>query len=202
MQSAYTIERDSLNLGKLPAGILDSWPIIPPVQITPERLAPFNGNPDGSAWAHYFIDDYLFVRVWNQPSRYLGVLRRFAGTLSPDFSLYVDDPEPVQRWNDYRNKWLATYWHHDGLQVIPTVSWSDDASFAWCFDGWPAGSVVAVSTQGTQKSIEGKVRFIAGYREMLSRLEPSAVLVYGTPVDIPGPVVWHEPFYSTIKKRR
>ena len=91
--------------------------------------------------------------------------------------------------------------HYHGIEVISTISWSDDNSFAWCFDGWPHGSSVAVSTLGTQNSLAGKVRFIAGYCEMLTQLEPSAVLVYGTPVDLPGPVVLYEPFYSTIERR-
>ena len=109
LQSTYVTERDSLNINKLPVGVLDTWPIVPPVRAIPERLSPFTDKPDGGAWSHFFTDDYRFQRAWNQPARYIGILRRFAGTLSPDFSLFIDDPAPAQRWNDYRNKWLAAF---------------------------------------------------------------------------------------------
>ena len=66
-----------------------------------------------------------------------------------------------------------------GITVIPTISWSDEASFEWCFDGEPEGGVVAVSSVGTQMNSDARRLFLAGYREMLARLKPSAILFYG-----------------------
>lgn len=34
---------------------------------------------------HFFIDDYQFQRVWNQPDRYIAPLKRFQCVLTPDF---------------------------------------------------------------------------------------------------------------------
>jgi hypothetical protein len=200
VQSDYVSTRDTLNLTKLDPSLLARRPIIPPTQTIPVRIAPFSGKYDAGAWCHFFLDDYRYERVWSHATRYAAFLAKFEGVLSPDFSIYMDDPRAVQRWNHYRNTWCAAFWYHQGLSVIPTISWSDDKSFDWCFDCWPMGGTVAISTLGTQSSVEGRVRFMMGYREMLTRLEPSAVLVYGTRVELPGPAIWYEPFYSTIKR--
>ena len=69
-----------------------------------------------------------------------------------------------------------------GMTVIPTISWSDEKSYAWCFDGDPVGGVVAVSSVGTQMNRESRRLFLLGYEEMLRRLEPASILFHG---DIP-----------------
>lgn len=45
---------------------------------------------------HFFIDDYQFQRVWNQPDRYIAPLKRFQCVLTPDFSTYMDMPEAMR----------------------------------------------------------------------------------------------------------
>ena len=68
-----------------------------------------------------------------------------------------------------------------GLEVIPTVSWSLASSYDFCFLGLPERSVLAISTVGTHKDRSAKAPFLAGFEEMLKRLNPSAVLCYGKP---------------------
>ena len=67
-----------------------------------------------------------------------------------------------------------------GIKVIPTISWSDESSFEWCFDGEPIGGTVAVSSVGTQNNKHAKELFLNGYNEMMKRLEPETVIFYGT----------------------
>ena len=128
---------------------------------------------------HFFLDDYQFIRCWNQPDRYLSTLKRFSMVCSPDFSMYTDMPMAMQIYNHYRKHWLGAYWQAAGIAVIPTISWSTRESFDWCFDGEPKGSLVAISSVGTQNSKERKRLFMEGYEEMLSRLQPSSILFYG-----------------------
>lgn len=45
-----------------------------------------------------------------------------------------------------------------GIDVIPTISWSDRESFEWCFDGEPVDGAVAVSSVGVMNSKERKRR--------------------------------------------
>lgn len=54
--------------------------------------------------------------------------------------------------------------------MIPTVCWSDEKSFEWCFDGEPVGGTVAVSSVGTQNSKTAKAAFLTGYEAMCDRL--------------------------------
>ena len=125
-----------------------------------------------------------------QPDAYLDRLRRFQAVCSPDFSTYTDFPRAVQIYNHYRKHWLGAYWQDHGITVIPTISWSDYSSFDWCFDGEPVGGMVAVSSVGTQNNPVTQELFITGYREMMDRLEPSTVIMYGNvPDDCYGNIV-------------
>ena len=38
---------------------------------------------------------------------YLELLEQFAFVVEPDFSMYLDFPEPLQKWNHYRNQLLG-----------------------------------------------------------------------------------------------
>ena len=139
-------------------------------------------EPENKA-VHFFLDDYQFNRVWNDPDRYIDLFRRFRYVLTPDFSLYTDFPKALQIYNHYRKHWLGAYWQLNGINVIPTVCWSDKESFEWCFDGEPTHSVVAVSSVGTQRSKGTKRKFLDGYFEMVDRLQPTQIIFYGNVPD-------------------
>lgn len=128
---------------------------------------------------HFFLDDYQFVRLWNRPLEYIELLKQFDFVLSPDFSLYNDFPVAIQIYNHYRKHWLSALWEENGIEVIPTISWSDEKSFDWCFDGEPKESTVAVSAIGTQKDGEAKEAFLLGFNEMKHRLNPKTIVFYG-----------------------
>lgn len=111
---------------------------------------------------HFFIDDYQFERLWRSPAAYVDLLGNFQCVMTPDFSLYTDYPKAIQIYNHYRKQWLGAFWQALGLNVIPTVAWSNVDSFDWCFDGVPKGATVAVSSVGTQKSKKTKELFKIG----------------------------------------
>jgi gene 1 protein len=128
---------------------------------------------------HFFIDDYQFIRLWTNPDNYIAMLKRFQAVCTPDFSTYTDFPKAIQIYNHFRKHWLGAYWERNGINVIPTISWSDESSFDWCFDGEPVGKTVAVSSVGTQQNATATRLFELGYREMMQRLKPAKVIVYG-----------------------
>lgn len=116
-------------------------PEIEPTQFDNAEFIGFNyakstKNPESKA-VHFFLDDYQFTRVWTDPDRYIPMLQRYKYVLTPDFSLYTDFPKPLQIYNHYRKHWLGAYWQMYGINVIPTICWSDRESFEWCFDGEP-----------------------------------------------------------------
>lgn len=146
---------------------------------------------------HFFIDDYQFNRVWTQPDTYVPRLKQFQAVCTPDFSTYTDFPKAIQVYNHYRKHWLGAYWQQNGIRVIPTISWSDRRSYEWCFDGEPVGGYVAVSSVGTQINPTARKLFIDGYREMMRRLQPSAVIMYGSvPDDCTGNIIPVKAFQS------
>lgn len=71
-----------------------------------------------NAGVHFFLDDYQFERFWRQPQRYLDALAKFPLVLGPTFSMYLDFPEPMQRWNHYRNQFLAALLQSKGICCI------------------------------------------------------------------------------------
>lgn len=149
--------------------------------------SPIIGNPKANAskdFVHFFLDDYQFERLWNAPERYLTTLSAYAGILSPDFSLYQNMPIAVQIWNTYRNRTLACWIQQHGLNVIPTVSWSDSSSYHFCFDGLPTGGTFALSSIGTQRNALSKRLFCNGFKEFIARCQPDTLIVYGEPLKL------------------
>ena len=181
----YRQERNYENLNKVVfdgAGEYDT-PRLLPININADRFIGFNyaktcKEPNNTG-VHFFIDDYQFTRLWSNPDGYIELLQKFRCVCTPDFSTYTDFPKAIQIYNHYRKHWLGAYWQMYGINVIPTISWSDESSFDWCFDGEPIGGTVAVSSVGTQMNETARRLFMAGYNEMLKRLNPSAVLFYG-----------------------
>lgn len=138
---------------------------------------------------HFYIWDYQFERIWNQPLRYAKTLKEFGAVLTPDFSTYLDFPKAIQIFNHYRKHWCGAYWQSLGATVIPTIGWGDHDSYSWCFDGEPQGGIVSVSNVGIMKDKEARKLFMDGYKEMLIRLQPKEVLFFGHIFDdYPGPV--------------
>lgn len=152
---------------------------------------------------HFFVDDYQFQRLWNDPDRYMPMLQQFQYVLTPDFSLYTDFPTALQIYNHYRKHWIGAYMQMHGVKVIPTIAWSTQESFDWCFDGEPVHGTVAISSVGTQKNKKAKELFLDGYNEMVKRLEPETIIFYGgIPEGCKGNIVHIKAFQEKFKEAR
>ena len=128
---------------------------------------------------HFFLDDYQFNRIWNNPNKYIELLKEFEYVLSPDFSMYTDYPKAMQMWKHFQKHWIGAYLEKNGIKVIPTIGWSDEESYEWCFDGEPKKTIVAVSSIGTQRYEESRVLFLKGFKKMVQKLEPTQILFWG-----------------------
>lgn len=199
------------NLGKIqfhgvpPYGI----PKIQPEYVDIRHLdwIPFNyaktAKDRDSKGIHFYLDDYQFERVWNHPDRYISLLSEFGAVCTPDFSQYTDMPVALRIYNHYRKHWLGAYWQAHGIRVIPTICWSTQGSFEWCFDGEPTNSIISISSVGTQSADEEKEAFTIGCREAIKRLNPSEILWYGKcPEEFDWNVVRIQPHYEDIVRRR
>ena len=127
---------------------------------------------------HFYIQDYLFDRVWNNPRRYTELLKKYSVVIGPDFSLYWDTPEPIQMWSFYKKQWLERYWQIHGVNVIPNITWSDEDSFKWCFEGVPKDSVISISANGCMKNPMSRAMFWKGYIKAQEVLKPRLILLH------------------------
>ena len=161
-------------------------PVIQAETHIPSGLMGFNyalNTPDPTKGIHFYVDDYQFERIWNDPHKYIEVLSVFDCVLTPDFSLYLDMPISMKIWNIFRSRLIGQMMQDAGLIVIPTVSWAEPATFDFAFDGLPEGGVMSISTIGVKQNPHAMEIWKAGTTELIKRKKPSALLVYGGAVD-------------------
>ena len=156
-----------------------------------EEWIPFNmvlsdKNPENKG-VHFFIDDYQFARIWNNPERYVDKLKQYRAVLTPDFSPYCDMPMATQIFNHFRKHWVGAYLQRQGITVIGTVRAStDERSLDWYLDGEPHGGVIAISSMWTNDK-ESLEYFKREYNTMFETLKPKKVLLYGKmPCELQG----------------
>mgnify|MGYP004555486657 CR=1 FL=1 len=138
---------------------------------------------DFDAWVMFYEHDVNFERLWHNPKQYLDKLKKFKGIISPDFSLYRNMPLSMQIWNTYRGKALAVWLQSNGVEIIPNVRFNDERTYTFCFDGIEPNKTVAVGTHGCIKAKEDKAYFKAGLSELVRRLTPKNIIVYGSAPD-------------------
>lgn len=136
-------------------------------------------------FVHFYLDDQAFdgemTSIWRHPKKAYEVLKHFEGIIIPDFSTYLDFPEPLKRWNYYR-MYAFGYWYGILCQkkVIAQARWDYPESFSYCFDGIREGDMVAIGTIASGlKEKENRERFEQGLKELIRAKHPSALLIYG-----------------------
>ena len=124
-----------------------------------------NDRPENTACGvHFFIDDYRFTGIYNNPERSIEKLSQYAFLLTPDYSTYSDMNYWRQLESVAHSHWVGAYWQSMGLKVVPTMTWSDSRSYSFCNDGVEKGCVVAVGMIGCKHT---KIGFLRGYHTML-----------------------------------
>ena len=151
-------------------------------------------EPEGKA-VHFFLDDYQFQRLWNNPEKYIEKLKRYEVVLTPDFSPYGDMPMATQIFNHYRKHWVGALLQEYGVKVVPTIRASrDERSFEWYLDGEPKGGVVCISSMWTADE-EAKKYFMKEFNTMVETLKPEKIYVYGNEVEgLEGNIEYIQPF--------
>lgn len=204
--------RDLLNVQNVEKGFFVSSnsygiPDIKPDEFDVKELIPYRVDSNRNGTAHFFLDDYRFERCWKNADSQIEELKKYDGVLSPDFSMYTNYPTAFQIWQVYRNRWCTAYWQSKGIKVIPTISWSDKSSYKYAFLGVPKNSVVAIATVGVMNDKKAKRLFIQGFKEMLKRLEPKRILIYGNVLTELNEfknidIQWFEPFMNRLVKKK
>jgi hypothetical protein len=152
---------------------------------------------------HFFMHDYKFSKIWNNPGKYKALFEKFNGIFSPAFSLPLDMPIALQLYNTYRNRWLGRFYQEKGINVIPSIVWSNENSYDFCFDGIELGQVVAVNSAGTAKNEYAKNIFLHGFNAMVERIKPSQIIVYGDEIkELQGNITYINDFTKKEKSKK
>ena len=160
-------------------------PVLAPchTQSPPESALSFSKahslKPERVGLLHFLEDDYKFERVWNNPRKYLTLLKKPLFVIEPDFSIKIGMEIPDQIYNLRRNLSLAYWMQSKGIKVIPLACWSDTMSSEWCFDGMPDGGTIAVSMTGAMGNDLSRQAFWRGLEEMFRRITPDRVWLFG-----------------------
>lgn len=138
------------------------------------------------AFVCFYEDDQNFdgkrKGIWANPRNAYNILKHFSGIITPDFSTYQDFPIALKIYNTYRMRAFG-YWYGSKCEkyVINNLRWGTAETYRFCFDGIQKNSIVAIGTVGGSpfKLLDRK-RFEDGLEEMIKRLCPHTIIVYGS----------------------
>lgn len=166
----------------------------------PDALVPFsklnkeNDNLEKGTYCCFYQHDYQFdgkYGIWNSLIQNKDFARGFSfeklkgvsGIIAPDYSLYGDFPRCWQIAQVYRSHTVGYRLSRLGFNVIPNVRWTDTESYDYAFLGCRKHSIVAVGTVGCLRSKADYSMFMNGFSEMINRLEPLKIVIYGSVSD-------------------
>lgn len=174
-------------------------------QLLPHDVVSFNERNSikdpSKHWLDFFIDDPLFESCWNEfdkcilaespenkylwrsLDRYISIFEKYEGVIGTDFSMFPEMLPDQRNWNCARNRIFAYRLQQYGIPCIPVASWCCEEDWAWCFDGLPTNSTIAVSTNGCYNSKAARDLFRRGLEELERQKSPFAVVVCGRSFD-------------------
>lgn len=170
---------DLMEKGDKVEGYYD-MPLLEPEDFIPTRLIGFNyalSSEDKNAGIHFYLDDYQFERLWNQPEKYVDVLKEYECILTPHFSVYDNYPTALKIYNTWRGRFLGQYYQKKGIIVIPIIYWSDEKSLEYCFDGIPENGTISIYTVNRSKGFDELDH--KAIDTLIETKKPKRILLYG-----------------------
>lgn len=162
------------------------FPILEPCEIVPSKTVNFRKslvlNKVKDLNINFFMSDYQFLSVWNNPDKYMEHFRCFHSICGFDFSIDTKSPLALQIYNKYRNHVLSHYFQKNGVRVIPKVNILPGCS-NWIYDGLPKNSLLCCGTKGRVKTLRARKEFKECFTEMESILHPHTVILVGGKID-------------------
>ena len=77
---------------------------------------------------------------------------------------------------------IGCWLKRNGIKVINNVRWGDKSTYDYCFSGIPKHDIICIGTIVVLKK-RNIGNYINGLDEMMKRLEPKILLVYGNVPD-------------------
>lgn len=163
-------------------------PLVGNTSVIPDLMVPFSiamskkhapKHPE-RYFVHFFENDYKFIAFARNPKRYLKQLKRYAGIVAPDLSVYYDMPRAQKPSQVYFARALTFFCQQNGLTVIPLVRFDKDE---WCyrflFSGIENPVCIFVSPYGCQDEESSRNVFYKGLKKVIDKLHPKTLLFFG-----------------------
>lgn len=98
--------------------------------------------------------------------------------ITPNWSLFREDPIPLQLFNTFRSRYVGRYLQEIGFDVIPDVNFSDERSYDFCFLGIPENcKYISIQAQNLANKKDFKY-FCKGFEKALEIIKPGNVIIY------------------------
>lgn len=170
--------------GMIPCG---EWglPAILKTNAKPTRVIGFDkavakNENDYTQWVHFYQHDSRFQRLLRNPWRYIPILLRYEGVISPDCSVFWDYPLYRQLESIGRSRELGSCLQRCGANVIQNYRWGKPNTYAFAFDCIETGGTVAVGTLGCMREKEPRLVFEQGFEQLRLRVQPDCIVVVGS----------------------
>lgn len=157
-------------------------PILKGTTKIPDALILFSESKNlckKNKWICFYEDDSKFEKFWNNPKKYLNIIKKAKGVILPDFSLFRDMPLIQQNWNIYRSRALGTWLESQGIEIIPNIRWGDNRTHTISCLGIKKNGTISIGTHGLIKKKEEKQYFIEGLEYVVKKLKPKNIVIYG-----------------------
>lgn len=130
---------------------------------------------------HFFLNDYKFECLWNNPKQYIGLLQKYNGILMPDFSNYTDYPISLNIFQMYRRFWLSRFFQENGIKVIPVPRINDLNNYENELKPIPKNNIIAISSVRMLSAMQRDYlpEFIQEVKIILDYLKPEKLIWYG-----------------------
>jgi hypothetical protein len=108
------------------------------------------------------------------------MLRKFAGIIGFDYSIYTDMPIIKQKSQIYNNLSLSYYFGNKGIAVIPNIRYGIEDTKEDFLEAIPPKSLISFGTYGFIKTIQEQQVWFETLHKVINHLNPSGVVVYGS----------------------
>ena len=175
--------------GYLPAAGEIKWPVLKPnydTSASEAQLIPFNEAYSYNITdkiVHFYIADYLFMRIFRNPEKYISFLKSCRGVIGPDMSQYTDMPAEMRYWHAWCNAYMSSLLQQAGVNLYYNVTWSKADSYPYSCPSNLAGSAIAINSNAVHCNDLALYRWRCGYSYVVKTLHPSHIIRYGQPVE-------------------
>lgn len=163
--------------------IIEEWMVArkPPKEIIQWDRRRDVVDPKNTGMCFYCCDP-TFQPILGNPKAYTDKLQQYATVVGLDASPFDNMPLVVQKSQIFLNLAITFYFGKQGIRIIPNVRLGSMATLP-SLDAYPKHTLIAIGTHGFTRNKNNRTIFAEQIKEIVNRVEPSGILVYGPASD-------------------